>query len=208
MSDSTITLIANIINGVGLFFVVLSMVFKKKRQIIFCQGLNQIFSGIAYLMLKGYPGLMLCIVTLIMDIFIFFDKQNKTTSIIFASLTFLLGTLGVVISANSTWTNLNNGSIETSNIYKTMTLEVIIAYLPVLGTSAYNIATLKKDLSLYIMRFTFMVSCLLWAIFSIHIKSYVGFGFNIAAILVYLVRTITLRIDEKKKENNNENNNA
>ena len=85
-NNQIITIIANIINGIGLFFVVLSMVFKKKQHIILSQAINQLFSGIAYFMLKGYAGLMLTIVTLIMDIFIFFDKQTKKTSIILALL--------------------------------------------------------------------------------------------------------------------------
>ena len=71
-----ITLVANIINGIGLFFVALSMAFKKKNSIILCQAINQFFSGIAYLMLGGISGLMLCIVTLIMDLFSLISKQS------------------------------------------------------------------------------------------------------------------------------------
>lgn len=198
-NDQIITLIANIINGIGLFFVVLSMVFKKKQHIILSQAINQLFSGIAYFMLKGYAGLMLCIVTLIMDIFIFFDKQTKKTSIIFALLTFLLGTLGVYISVKSTYDALN-GTVEQSELYKTIVLETIFSFMPVLGTSAYNIVSLKKDSNMMLLRVTFLISCALWAIFSLHIKSYVGFAFNVAAVLVNIVRSFIIKKEDKQKE--------
>ncbi len=190
--DQIITLIANIINGIGLFFVVLSMVFKKKRNIILCQAINQVFAGTSYFMLKGYAALMLNIVTLIMDIFILFDKQNKATSIFFAVLTFLLGTLGVVLSANELYSTLNDGINTESYIRGKMALSIVMSYLPVIGTSIYNIVSLSKKLSTNILRFTFAFSCLLWAIFSLYIKSYVGFVFNCFAVLAYIIKTIEL----------------
>lgn len=190
--DQIITLIANIINGIGLFFVVLSMVFKKKRNIILCQAINQVFAGTSYFMLKGYAALMLNIVTLIMDIFILFDKQNKATSIFFAVLTFLLGTLGVVLSANELYSTLNDGINTESYIRGKMALSIVMSYLPVIGTSIYNIVSLSKKLSTNILRFTFAFSCLLWAIFSLYIKSYVGFVFNCFAVLAYIIKTIEI----------------
>ena len=198
-NDQIITIIANIINGIGLFFVVLSMVFKKKQHIILSQAINQLFSGIAYFMLKGYAGLMLTIVTLIMDIFIFFDKQTKKTSIIFALLTFLLGTLGVYISVKSTY-EVMNGTVEQSELYKTIVLETVFSFMPVLGTSAYNIVSLKKDSNMMLLRITFLISCALWAIFSLHIKSYVGFAFNVAAVLVNIVRSFIIKKENRQKE--------
>ena len=198
-NDQIITIIANIINGIGLFFVVLSMVFKKKQHIILSQAINQLFSGIAYFMLKGYAGLMLTIVTLIMDIFIFFDKQTKKTSIIFALLTFLLGTLGVYISVKSTY-EVMNGTVEQSELYKTIVLETVFSFMPVLGTSAYNIVSLKKDSNMMLLRITFLISCALWAIFSLHIKSYVGFAFNVAAVLVNIVRSFIIKKEDRQKE--------
>lgn len=198
-NDQIITLIANIINGIGLFFVVLSMVFKKKQHIILSQAVNQFFSGIAYFMLKGYAGLMLTIVTFIMDIFIFFDKQTKKTSIIFALLTFLLGTLGVYISVKSTY-DVINGTVEQSELYKTIVLETIFSFMPVLGTSAYNIVSLKKDSNMMLLRVTFLISCALWAIFSLHIKSYVGFAFNVAAVVVNIIRSFIIKKEDKQKE--------
>lgn len=190
--DQIITLIANIINGIGLFFVVLSMVFKKKRNIILCQAINQVFAGTSYFMLKGYAALMLNIVTLIMDIFILFDRQNKATSIFFAVLTFMLGTLGVVLSANELYSTLNDGINTESYIRGKMALSIVMSYLPVIGTSIYNIVSLSKKLSTNILRFTFAFSCLLWAIFSLYIKSYVGFVFNCFAVLAYIIKTIEL----------------
>ena len=198
-NNQIITIIANIINGIGLFFVVLSMVFKKKQHIILSQAINQLFSGIAYFMLKGYAGLMLTIVTLIMDIFIFFDKQTKKTSIIFALLTFLLGTLGVYISVKSTY-EVMNGTVEQSELYKTIVLETVFSFMPVLGTSAYNIVSLKKDSNMMLLRITFLISCALWAIFSLHIKSYVGFAFNVAAVLVNIVRSFIIKKEDRQKE--------
>ena len=198
-NDQIITIIANIINGIGLFFVVLSMVFKKKQHIILSQAINQLFSGIAYFMLKGYAGLMLTIVTLIMDIFIFFDKQTKKTSIIFALLTFLLGTLGVYISVKSTY-EVMNGTVEQNELYKTIVLETVFSFMPVLGTSAYNIVSLKKDSNMMLLRITFLISCALWAIFSLHIKSYVGFAFNVAAVLVNIVRSLRIKKEDRQKE--------
>lgn len=201
-NDQIITVIANIINGIGLFFVVLSMAFKKKQHIILSQAFNQFFSGIAYFMLKGYAGLMLCIVTLIMDIFIFFDKQTKKTSIIFAFLTFFLGTLGVFISIKSTHDVLN-GTIEQNELYKTLIIESIFSFMPVLGTSAYNIVSLKKDSNIMVLRISFLISCALWAMFSLHIKSYVGFVFNLCAILVNIVRSFTIKKEDEQKSNEN-----
>lgn len=201
--DQIITLVANIINGIGLFFVVLSMVFKKKQHIILSQAINQVFSGIAYFMLKGYAGLMLNVVTLIMDIFIFFDKQTKTTSIIFALLTFLLGVLGVYLSVNSTYNSLYE-TIEYSELTKTIVLESIFSFMPVLGTSAYNVVTLRKDSNMLLLRVTFLISCALWAVFSLHIKSYVGFAFNVSAIIVNIIRSFTIKKEEQKVQEQEE----
>ncbi len=202
--DQIITLIANIINGIGLFLVVLSMVFKKKKKIIFCQGLNQIFSGCAYFMLKGYAGLMLNIVTLIMDIFIFFDEQTKTTSIIFALLTFVLGFVGVYISSNTTYNTLKE-TLGHDELVKKMAIEVVFSSLPVIGTSVYNVVTLKKDIPMFYLRLTFLISCLLWALFSLHIKSYVGFIFNVVAVIVNIIRSITIKLGDDKNNDMKQN---
>jgi hypothetical protein len=195
-----ITLVANIINGIGLFFVALSMAFKRKKSIIFCQAINQVFSGIAYTMLGGISGLMLCIVTLTMDIFIFFDKQTKILSIIFATLTFVLGTIGVVISGVQAYNGLvakvNSGEFEASRIAAKMIVEISISYFPVIGTTAYNIFTLRRNTSMFVLRLSFLISCLLWAIFSYYIKSYVGAAFNAFAILVNIVKSIIIKRDE------------
>jgi hypothetical protein len=51
-----------------------------------------------------------------------------------------------------------------------------------------------------------MLSCLLWAIFSLHIKSYFGFGFNIVAIIINIVRTVIItKKDNMKQENEYQN---
>lgn len=200
-NEQIITLIANIINGIGLFFVCLSMVFKKKRSIILCQAINQVFAGTSYFMLKGYAALMLNIVTLIMDIFILLDKQNKVTSIIFALLTFVLGTVGVVISANTTYNNLLELGESNDYITRQMIINVIISYLPVIGTSIYNVVSLSKTIPTNYLRFTFAFSCLLWAIFSIYIKSYVGFVFNVVTVITYIVKTIIIHVKGEELEN-------
>lgn len=200
-NEQIITLIANIINGIGLFFVCLSMVFKKKRSIILCQAINQVFAGTSYFMLKGYAALMLNIVTLIMDIFILLDKQNKVTSIIFALLTFVLGTVGVVISANSTYNSLLELGESNDYITRQMIINVIISYLPVIGTSIYNVVSLSKTIPTNYLRFTFAFSCLLWAIFSIYIKSYVGFVFNVVTVITYIVKTIIIHVKGEELEN-------
>lgn len=200
-NEQIITLIANIINGIGLFFVCLSMVFKKKRSIILCQAINQVFAGTSYFMLKGYAALMLNIVTLIMDIFILLDKQNKVTSIIFALLTFVLGTVGVVISANSTYNSLLELGESNDYITRQMIINVIISYLPVIGTSIYNVVSLSKTIPTNYLRFTFAFSCLLWAIFSIYIKSYVGFVFNVVTVITYIVKTVMIHVKGEELEN-------
>lgn len=200
-NEQIITLIANIINGIGLFFVCLSMVFKKKRSIILCQAINQVFAGTSYFMLKGYAALMLNIVTLIMDIFILLDKQNKVTSIIFALLTFVLGTVGVVIGANTTYNSLLELDKSSDYITRQMIINVIISYLPVIGTSIYNVVSLSKTIPTKYLRFTFAFSCLLWAIFSIYIKSYVGFVFNVVTVITYIVKTIIIHVKGEELEN-------
>ncbi len=202
MTDTEIiTLVANIINGIGLFFVCLSMVFKKKRNIILCQAINQVFAGTSYFMLGGYAALMLNIVTLIMDIFILLDKQNKVTSIVFALATFILGTVGVIISANATHNTLVDGGYDQDYIRNQMIIAVVISYLPVLGTSLYNVVSLSKKIPTSYLRFTFAFSCLLWAIFSIYIKSYVGFVFNVITVITYIVKTIIIHVKGEKLEN-------
>ena len=72
--------------------------------------------------------------------------------------------------------------------------------MPVLGTSAYNIVSLKKDSNMMLLRITFLISCALWAIFSLHIKSYVGFAFNVAAVLVNIVRSFIIKKEDRQKE--------
>jgi hypothetical protein len=85
-------------------------------------------------------------------------------------------------------------------------LEVIMSVLPVLGTTLYNVVALNKKSPMLLLRITFMLSCLLWAIFSLHIKSYVGFGFNIVAIIINIVRTVIItKKDNMKQENEYQN---
>jgi hypothetical protein len=197
-------LIGNILNGIGLFFVALSMGFKRKNAIFISQSLNQVFSGAAYLLLallvnpSSFSGFMLCVVTLTMNIFILFDWQNRVTSIIFALLTLVLGLVGVYIATT-------NDSFKVLAQDKQV-LEVIMSVLPVLGTTLYNVVALNKKSPMLLLRITFMLSCLLWAIFSLHIKSYVGFGFNIVAIIINIVRTVIItKKDNMKKENEYQN---
>ena len=207
MDPNIIILLGNILNGIGLFFVALCMAFKKKTAIIICQSLNQVFSGASYLTLalgNGEPawsGFMLCCVTLTMNFFIIFNWQNRATSVMFAALTLILGLVGVVIGTQTdSFKNLSQAK---------KVLDVIMSVLPVLGTTMYNITALSKKSPMLLLRITFMISCLLWAIFSLHIKSYVGFGFNIAAIVINIVKTIILTkkdgIEEEKIEQNLEN---
>lgn len=197
-------LIGNILNGIGLFFVALSMGFKRKNAIFISQSLNQVFSGAAYLLLallvnpSSFSGFMLCLVTLTMNIFILFDWQNRLTSIIFALLTLVLGLVGVYIATT-------NDSFKELARDKQV-LEVIMSVLPVLGTTLYNVIALNKKSPMLLLRITFMISCLLWAIFSLHIKSYVGFGFNIVAIIINIVRTVIItKKDNMKQENESQN---
>lgn len=197
-------LIGNILNGIGLFFVALSMGFKRKNAIFISQSLNQVFSGAAYLLLallvnpSSFSGFMLCLVTLTMNIFILFDWQNRVTSIIFALLTLVLGLVGVYIATT-------NDSFKELAQDKQV-LEVIMSVLPVLGTTLYNVVALNKKSPMLLLRITFMISCLLWAIFSLHIKSYVGFGFNIVAIIINIVRTVIItKKDNMKHENEYQN---
>ncbi len=197
-------LIGNILNGIGLFFVALSMGFKRKNAIFISQSLNQVFSGAAYLLLallvnpSSFSGFMLCLVTLTMNIFILFDWQNRVTSIIFALLTLVLGLVGVYIATT-------NDSFKELAQDKQV-LEVIMSVLPVLGTTLYNVVALNKKSPMLLLRITFMLSCLLWAIFSLHIKSYVGFGFNIVAIIINIVRTVIItKKDNMKQENEYQN---
>jgi hypothetical protein len=197
-------LIGNILNGIGLFFVALSMGFKRKNAIFISQSLNQVFSGAAYLLLallvnpSSFSGFMLCVVTLTMNIFILFDWQNRVTSIIFALLTLVLGLVGVYIATT-------NDSFKVLAQDKQV-LEVIMSVLPVLGTTLYNVVALNKKSPMLLLRITFMLSCLLWAIFSLHIKSYVGFGFNIVAIIINIVRTVIItKKDNMKQENEYQN---
>jgi hypothetical protein len=133
-----------------------------------------------------------------MNFFILYNIQNKATSIIFASLTFILGIAGVII-----------GTTDASFAEKShdvQILSVTMATLPIIGTTLYNITALSKKMPLLIMRSAFAFSCVLWAIFSFYNELPVAGWFNIASVVINVIGTIMmwkkLKLEFKKNDSN------
>lgn len=203
MTSEQFKIIANVLNGIGLFFVALSMAFKKKNANIICQSANQVFSGSCYLLsyiaLKNQTlsTFMICCVTLVMNFFILYNIQNKIWSIIFASLTFLLGMAGVVIGTTEPSFALKERSVQITS--------VIMASLPIFGTTLYNVTALSKKIPIIFMRSAFAISCVLWAVFSFYNDLPVAGWFNLVSVVINVIGTIIMWPSLKKEFKTNKN---
>jgi len=206
--NDVIVIISNILSGIGMALVMISSAFKSKKTIILLQTLNQVFAGIAFTMVGAYSGVAMSIACFIMNMFILFDKQNRKTNIVFLFLIIILGTLGILYENKDVLEG--KASVDV--------LKIIFGLTPILANLEYALVTLPKNPRTLALRIGFFVSCVLWAMFDIYSKQYIAFGFNVASIVVNLVRSFTLRNQLKEEaklykeehlaKNSNETNNS
>lgn len=177
---TTIEIVANILSATGMLFIATSTIFKNKKGILIFQSINQILSGIAFVLLKAYSGLAMSIATLIINGFALFNKQNKKLNIFFIILILLLGASGIVI---------DNVTAKTAiPLYLNL-----ISLLPIICNVEYNLIVLTSKESTVLIRIGFLVSCLLWAIYSYFYKNYSGIVFNILAIIINIISAIRMK---------------
>lgn len=133
---------------IGFAFVILSFWFKEKKQIIFMQIIANIFLSIHYYLLGAMSGGIICLITVIRNIFLYDKKDKKTIifyGIIFSIIFIFVGML------------MYNG---------------FVSLIPTIATIFYTYLLLKDDPN--DIRIGNVLVSIMWMIYNIFVSSYIG----------------------------------
>lgn len=136
---------------IGLFgfaFVILSFWFKEKKQIIFMQIIANVFLSIHYYLLGAMSGGLICLVTVIRNMFLYNKEDKKTIifyGIIFSIIFILVGML------------MYDG---------------FVSLIPIIATIFYTYLLLKEDPN--DIRLGNVLVSFMWMIYNLFVNSYIG----------------------------------
>ncbi len=139
---------AQLIGLIGFTFLLVSFWFKQKKQIIFVQIIANGFLAIHYYMLNAMSGGIICLITVIRNIFLYDKKDKKTVvfyGIIFSMIYVLIGMI------------MYDG---------------IVSLIPTIATIFFTYLLLKEDPN-DIRLGTILVS-IMWVVYNVFVDSYVG----------------------------------
>lgn len=151
------------IGAVGLLFVVLTWNAKTRKNIFLLQSINIVFFTVHYVLLSAYAGAAMCIVTLGRN-FIFSQKNNKQWAGHKAwYFVIVLASIGVLLTFWQGW----------------------ITILPVAGVVVGTKAMSQNRPA--DIRFYMLITCLIWAPYTLVVHSYSGLLSQVVGIVGILM---------------------
>lgn len=144
---------------------------KTINSMLWMQNASQLFYGVGSILLKGYSGTVQNVICIIRNLTVIKGIKSKF-------LEWALVILGIVVGL--VFNNLG-----------------FIGLLPIIANAQYSIAVFKFKNNERILKISFLITALLFAVFSISIWNIVGMCTN----LVVAVSTIIFLIKSKKDKN-------
>lgn len=149
---------AQVLGFIYAFILLLSNFGKTKTQILFLQTISFFFKSIHYLLLGGFSGFLISLVSMIRNIIFLKIEKTILWLITFIFLYLLMG------------------------IYS---YENIFSVLPVLATIIYTLTVNKNNL-LY-LRTGLIITSIVWLIYNIYINSYSGIIVQIITLVSNMI---------------------
>lgn len=169
-------LVGNILAFIASIFMVSSGFIKSKKRIIICQTFDSLFFTLSDLILNGFTGLLVNVIMLIRNLLVYLNKYTLLSKIIIIAFTFWIGII------------LNNNGIP--------------GYLPLIAAFIYVFLGDTENVILY--KIYMIIMMIMWIIYDIFIKSYVGAFFDFLTIManIYAIFVINKEFSLKSKKNN------
>lgn len=144
----------NILTLIGMSFFFISSFLKKKRDIVLTQTGNHAISLIGQCLLGQVSGAVQDGVSVIRNIFIVCNKNNKYWNIFFIVLGVVLGTiLNVVLQLDSP-------------------MMIALGFLPVFAAFQYSIIILLPNVKVPWIKASMACSCVCWTVYGLFLKNY------------------------------------
>ena len=144
----------NILTLIGMSFFFISSFLKKNRDIVLTQTGNHASSCIGHCLLGQVSGAVQDGVSVIRNIFIVCNKNNKYWNIFFIVLGVVLGTiLNVVLQLDSP-------------------MMIALGFLPVFAAFQYSIIILLPNVKVPWIKASMACSCVCWTVYGLFLKNY------------------------------------
>ena len=171
----------NILTLIGMILFLTSSFCRKKKNILLFQTGNHCISSVGEIFLKQYSGAIQDGISIVRNIFILLNKNNKVWNIIFIVSAAVLGTV--------------------FNIVLQLDQPVLIAvgFLPVLASLQYSIVILLPNVKVPQIKASLACSSICWLIYGLFLKNYSMAIFNAAIFIVSIASIIQYGIQKKKK---------
>ena len=165
-------IIGNIIALIASILMVFAGLQKKKKKILFIQIIQIALSVISNLVLGGYTGAIINLISCVRDILCYKDKMGNKEKIIIIAL---------AVGLSITFNNLG-----------------WIGLLPVVATVVYIIFMNTKD----VVRFKYLIifSMIMWLVYDIYIKSYTAGMFDFMSVITNLIAIYQIKNNKNKEK--------
>ncbi|MDE7264066.1 MAG: YgjV family protein [Anaeroplasmataceae bacterium] len=186
----------NILTLIGMILFVISSFCSRKKDILLFQTGNHSISVIGEAFLGQVSGAIQDGVSIIRNIFILLNKNNKVWNIIFIVTGALLGTVFNIVF------QLDDPVL------------MAVGFLPVIASLQYSIVVLLPKVKVPKIKASMAFSAICWLIYGLFLKNYsmaifnaVIFTVSIISIILYFVKgekeIVSNLIEEAKKESEN-----
>lgn len=170
----------NILTFIGMILFLISSFCKKKKNILLFQTGNHSISSIGEIFLGQISGAIQDLISIIRNIFILLNKNNKVANIIFIVSAAVLGTVFNIV-------------FQLDNPFM-----IAIGFLPVVASLQYSIVILLPNVKVPYIKASMAFSSICWLVYGLFLKNYSMAVFN-AAIFIVSIASILQYIFKRKK---------
>ncbi len=152
-------IIGNIIALLASLLFVYSGILKQKNKILIAQSIQKGLSTISNIVLKGYSGAIIHVISLIRNLLCYYEKLNIVSKIIITLITIALTII---------FNNLG-----------------LIGLLPLISSLIYLWFMDVKDIVKF--KYLMLITIILWGIYDLTVKSYTSFEFNVFSAITIII---------------------
>ncbi len=181
---TSMQIVGNVLSGIGMILFFISSFLKSKKKILLFQIGNHSLSSVAQFFFSdghGFSGAVQDSVSIIRNIVIIFNKNNKFLSGLFIFLALGLGVFFNVYSY-----------LGDHNVWL-----FVAGFLPVVASLEYSIVILLPNVKVVHIKMAMVVSSLCWAIYGFFIVNYALAIFNIIICISSLVNIFRYYLGSK-----------
>ncbi len=177
---SPMQIAGNILTLIGMSLFFISSFCKRKKDIILLQTGNHSISLIGECLLGQVSGAVQDGVSILRNIFILLNKNNKYWNIFFIVLGVVLGTIFNIVF------QLDNPFL------------IGIGFLPVIASFQYSIIVLMPNIKVPFIKASMGFSCICWTIYGLFLKNYSMALTNSIILIATIISLIQYFISNRK----------